>query len=235
MASEFKNYSFDNDNIAARLLRYRTESGLTRDDVIANAGTSMSKSTLQGWEGAKREASLTGIIELANLYKVSVLDIIFGNTGCYQGNSSGDEYCEIPLYSLEISAGHGSFTVGTLKPKHYLSFRKNWVRARGYHYSKLAAFSVRGDSMVGAIPDGANVIVNTEENKAIDGSIFVIRIDDRLWVKRIQWLPAGNIRLISENDIYESFDIDLKDEGIDFEVIGQVVHVAFDLHDRTLD
>lgn len=61
-----------------------------------------------------------------------------------------------------------------------------------------------------------------------DGDIFVIRIADRLWVKRTQWLPNGHLRLISQNSIYEPFDIDPKDDA--FEIIGEVVHVAYDLN-----
>ncbi|PIE42525.1 MAG: hypothetical protein CSA47_00295 [Gammaproteobacteria bacterium] len=80
------------------------------------------------------------------------------------------------------------------------------------------------------IKDGASIIINTTRKEPADGNIYVIRIGDRLWVKRTQWLLDGGLRLNSDNDYYESMDIALGDfEHDDIEIVGQVVHTAYDL------
>ncbi len=68
------------------------------------------------------------------------------------------------------------------------------------------------------IQNGAAIIINTSRNEAMDGDIFVVRIGDRLWVKRTQWLTDGGLRLISDNHIYEKMDVsavDLQHDNIE--------------------
>lgn len=58
----------------------------------------------------------------------------------------------------------------------------------------------------------------------------MVRIDDRLYVKRTQWLPKGGLRLISDNNMYESFDITKQElQQGNIQVYGQVVHISYDL------
>ena len=57
------------------------------------------------------------------------------------------------------------------------------------------------------IPDGAIILVDGNRIEPLDGKIYVIRIDERLWVKRVQWIPGGGLRLISDNRIYGDTDI----------------------------
>ena len=82
------------------------------------------------------------------------------------------------------------------------------------------------------IKDGAAVVVDRRRNNPLDGKIYIVRLQDRLWVKRIQWTPNGGLRLISDNQIYSSFDISRMDlENEDMEVIGQIIHTSYDLPD----
>ena len=79
------------------------------------------------------------------------------------------------------------------------------------------------------IPDGATILVDSSRIEPLDGKIYVIRIDDRLWIKRVQWILGGGLRLISDNRIYSDIDISKADlEHADVQICGQVVYVSYD-------
>ncbi len=146
---------------------------------------------------------------------------------------SGAEYVLIPTYDIEVSAGPGLFTQGVTGSSRYLAFRKRWMRMRGLHIENLAVLLTKGDSMVPTIPESAAVVIDRARNTALDGKVYVIRIDDRLFVKRTQWLPSGGLRLISDNkEVYQPTDISPEDfAASNVEVCGQVIHASYDLPD----
>lgn len=79
------------------------------------------------------------------------------------------------------------------------------------------------------IPDGSTLVIDRSRNYPKDGKIYVIRIDDRLYVKRVQWILNGGLRLISDNKFYEPLDISRSElEQGNIEVIGQIIHTSHD-------
>lgn len=143
-----------------------------------------------------------------------------------------DEYVLIPAYDIAVNAGHGMFSDGATNPSKHLAFRKRWVQARNLSPQCLAVLFTEGDSMVPTIPENSAIVIDRERNNALDGKVYVIRIDNRLYVKRTQWIPTGGLRLISDNKAYDSFNITKDDmQANDIEVCGQVIHASFDLPD----
>lgn len=226
---------FRREILAKKLVEHREAADLTRDEVVVSSSTGFARSSLQAWENGEREPKLEYIYDLASIYGVApwfLIDDTFQNSGTTTRNieSNNDDYSYVPFYRAEASAGSGSFTDGHRKPTHHLAFRKRWIAAKGFHLKDLVGLVVTGDSMEPTIHDGAAIIINTARNEAMDGNIYVIRMGDRLWVKRTQWLPNEGLRLISDNKLYDSLDFSAKDlEYDDIEVIGQVVHTAYDL------
>lgn len=128
------------------------------------------------------------------------------------------------------SAGGGIFSDGVIGTDDFLAFRKAWVKRNGLNAKELVALNTDGDSMLPTIPEKATILVDKSKNIAKDGRIYVIRIDDRLYVKRVQWIPTGGLKLISDNAVYESFDITRQDlESENVQVYGQVIHLSYDL------
>lgn len=221
--------------IGNRLRLIRESQNISRVQASEYAG--IGTTTMQAWENGEREASIESIEKLAVLYKTSPQQIIFGKESYEQPEKTTDnreqdnEYIYIPAYDIEVSAGFGAFSVGTQQSSRHFAFRKRWAQARGLEPTKLSAVFARGDSMEPTIKDGAVVIIDHRRNRAMDGKIYVIRIDDRLWVKRVQWLFDGGLRLISDNQIYSASDISKKElqQENNIEVIGQVIHTSYDL------
>ena len=220
------------------LTHVRLESGMTRDDVIAKSETGFSRSSLQAWESGEREPKLDNLYDLAKLYGVHPWQLISGGTShipapSVQANDvEDDEYAYIPAYDVEVSAGNGSVCLGEATATKHLAFRKQWLKSRSLNAKSLAALFTKGDSMTPTIPESAVVVINREHTQPLDGKVYVIRIEDRHYVKRIQWLIGGGLRLISDNKFYDPLDITKADmEATNIEVCGQVIHASYDLPD----
>ena len=140
---------------------------------------------------------------------------------------NGDEFVLIPGYRIQVSAGHGALTQGEMEPCRYLAFRRKWLQWRGFVEKELAIVWAKGDSMEPTIANNDTLVVHLGRSHPVDGHIYVVRNDDQLWVKRLQVRPDAWV-LISDNAIYPSITIS-KDEQHNFEVIGQVVHIAHDV------
>lgn len=244
--------------IGNRLKAAREDAALSRNRVAESVD--VGTTTLQQWETGGREASIETIGKLAELYGVTPEHLIFGSgmersigaisrrymhhigkysdkgsAGQSEDNEFGqlaDEYEYVPAYDVEVSAGAGSVCLGESEATKYLAFRKHWLTARGLNVKSLAAMFTKGDSMTPTIPESAVVVINRDQSTPLDGKVYVIRIDDRHFVKRIQWLIGGGLRLISDNKFYDPLDITKADmEATNIEICGQVIHASYDLPD----
>lgn len=139
------------------------------------------------------------------------------------------EFALIPGYRIQVSAGNGSLNNDALQPVRHLAFRRKWLKYKGFNESDLTVVWAKGDSMHPTINDNDTLIVHLGRKEPKDGYIYVFRNGEDLFVKRYQ-SALGLWRLISDNSVYPPLDIP-KEEQHQFEVIGQVVHVAKDIAD----
>ncbi len=189
--------------------------------------------TLTRWKDGTSDPKMSNILAFAKAANVSLDWLITGadiSMALTMPEAvSNEEYAYIPAYDIEASAGPGLFSDGAIEPSKYLAFRKRWIKARYLEVKSLSVIFTKGDSMEPTIPEDAIVVVDQSKTQPFDGKIYVIRIDERLFVKRVQLLPKG-IRLISDNRFYDPIDIS-KNELVSNEVqiCGQVIHAAYDL------
>lgn len=220
------------------LTQARSSASMTRDDVVNNSKTGFSRSSLQAWEAGEREPKLDNLYDLANLYGVHPWQLLSGedlpstDNIETQPDTIDDEYAYIPAYDVEVSAGNGSVCLGEATATKHLAFRRQWLTARGLREESLAALFTKGDSMTPTIPESAVVVINRDHTVPMDGKVYVIRIDDRHFVKRTQWLIGGGLRLISDNKLYDPLDITKADMAANnIEICGKVIHTSYDLPD----
>ncbi|SEH73282.1 Peptidase S24-like [Rheinheimera pacifica] len=140
-----------------------------------------------------------------------------------------EEFALIPGYRIQVSAGHGSLNPDQLNPVRHLAFRRKWLKYRGFNEHELAIVWAKGDSMEPTIHSNDTLVVHLGRNTPADGHIYIFRNGDELFVKRYQSV-LGTWRLISDNSFYSAYDIP-KHEQYNFQVVGQVVHIAKDLGD----
>ena len=103
-----------------------------------------------------------------------------------------------------------------------MAFRRYWVENYVTRDTKnLSVISVKGDSMEGVLNDGDSILINHNETTPRDG-LYVLRINENLLVKRLQLMPGGIVNVISANEAYPTFEIDLKHMEDDISIIGRV-------------
>lgn len=177
--------------------------------------------------------SLDNALQIAQLNDVSLEWLASGEE--VKANKKVDtetlesEFALIPGYSVQVSAGHGCLTKRDEKPTRYLAFRRKWLKWKRFDEKDLTVIWAKGDSMHPTISDNDTLVVHLGRKEPKDGYIYVFRNGDELFVKRFQDM-LGSWRLISDNPLYAAMDIQKHDQH-QFEVLGQVVHLAKDIAD----
>jgi len=138
-----------------------------------------------------------------------------------------EEFALIDGYHVQVGAGVGQL-VGDEQVRRQLAFRRKWLRYRQLNPADLALVFAKGDSMEPTIHSGDTILVDTAKTQIVDGSIFVIRLGDALYAKRLQKLPDGGVHIISDNQGYSVLTVLGRDmESI--QVIGKVVWIGHDV------
>ncbi|MDE1909426.1 MAG: helix-turn-helix transcriptional regulator [Pseudomonas sp.] len=135
--------------------------------------------------------------------------------------STDETYAYVPLYDARCSAGHGAWNENA-KVLTMLAFTAYSLRKQGLTPSMLSAIRVDGDSMAGLLEDGDTVMIDHGRNQLEAEAVYVIRLDDHLYAKRLQRLFDGSVRIISENKAYGDVVVS-KTQLNDLEIIGRVV------------
>lgn len=138
------------------------------------------------------------------------------------------DYIAIPLYNgVSAAAGAGSI-IDHERPDDMLMFKEAWVRVElGARPQDLYLIRVSGDSMEPTLRAGDAILVNRRATLPDREGVYILRLNGMLVVKRLQALPGGRIRVISDNAAFTSFDVTRSElEGDDMAVIGRVVWVG---------
>jgi phage repressor protein C with HTH and peptisase S24 domain len=128
----------------------------------------------------------------------------------------------VPRLDVGAAAGAGAFD-GREQVRAHIAFDPAWLRriARG-GADQLSVIQVQGDSMVPALADGDEILVDRGDgaDRLRDG-IYVLRIDDALVVKRLALNPAKRTLTIqSDNPAYPGWP-DCPLGSVD--IVGRVV------------
>ena len=91
----------------------------------------------------------------------------------------------------------------------------------------IFAFSILNFSPASSnIIQFSQIVVDTSINEYINDGIYAIKIENALFVKRLQYMP-GKLLVKSDNPIYQPFEVDLKTNNVN--IIGAVVYVMNDM------
>lgn len=132
-----------------------------------------------------------------------------------------DEFVFVPRYDIQAAAGHGQL-ISNEQPMFAMAFRRYWIENYVTRDIKnLSVISVKGDSMEGVLNDGDTILINHGQTTPRDG-LYVLRLNENLLVKRLQLIPGGIVNVISANEAYPTFEIDLKNPTDDVSIIGRV-------------
>ncbi|WP_368158405.1 helix-turn-helix transcriptional regulator [Aeromonas sp. R10-2] len=146
---------------------------------------------------------------------------------CYKWEEFDEEYALIDGYHISVSAGHGAFN-DDHSVKRRLAFRRKWLKYRQLNPDNLVVVFAKGDSMEPTIHSGDSILVDISRNQIQDGGLFVLRLGDELYAKRLQKRVDGGVNIISDNKTgYETLAV-MPNELDSLSIIGKVVWLGHD-------
>ncbi|MDD2183690.1 helix-turn-helix domain-containing protein [Kingella sp. SNUBH-2017] len=206
--------------MSSPVVRAKEALGVETDTALAKA-LGVAQSVIGGYN-RRNTVPLEQCIKIAERTGVSLDWLILGK-GEMQGSTGGAAEFDdadavwVPLYDVEVSAGSGIEVYGE-RIIQRVPFAKSWLHSEGLYARHLACLPVHGDSMEPTLQHGDIVLVNHEKTRG-DG-VFVIRMGNALRVKRLQWLANGDLRISSDNAIYEPEQVNPDDLGDQFAILG---------------
>ncbi len=204
-----------NVEMGGRIKEERQRIGLAQADFGSKCG--VSKTSQFNYESGERSPDAEYLAKAGEL-AVDVLYVVTGK----RSQSANDEYVVIHRHkNVAASAGMGAIN-GHDDETEGLCFRRSWLNKRRLQSSMLKVIDVTGDSMVGKLSDGDQVLIDMSQTTPKSGYAYVLLQGDELLVKYVQLLPDGILRVSSENQSYKPYDIDLTKTS-DVSILGRVV------------
>ena len=136
-----------------------------------------------------------------------------------------DDFTLIPVVALErdrMTAREG--IKASAKGKY--AFRRTWLQSKG-NLENFVLFAVRSDSMDPTITDGDFVLIDRSQKEVVVGNIYALRIENAVMVNRLQPMGDRRIKVMSDNKLYESYELDFGTG--DIEIIGQIIWIGREL------
>lgn len=134
------------------------------------------------------------------------------------------DYSKVPVLDIDISAGFGTDVICE-EACGDLAFSDDWLRDKSLKADQLAIVFAKGDSMQPTINSSDALLVDLRPIERITDGIHVIRINDHLYVKRLQSTFTGEVKIISDNTFYEAQTV-APDQLHKLNVIGKVVWIG---------
>lgn len=134
-------------------------------------------------------------------------------------------WCTLPVYDVHAAAGAGTliqseYQIGTFQIPCVL------LHEYGLNSENSSIIFVDGDSMEPTLSHKDKLLVDIQEYfHPVSNGVYVIRIDDAVYVKRLHWdIENGLYNIISDNSKYAPFKID-HNNGRNFKIIGKVITI----------
>ncbi|MBO2611195.1 XRE family transcriptional regulator [Shewanella algae] len=194
-----------------------------------------SEGGVRKWFTQGTKPSFDKMVRISRLYNVN-LEWLCTGEGTKQietemaicpGNEFDEEYALINGFHAQVSTGHGAVWDDE-KVRRKLAFRTKWLRFRGLQPENLRVVFAKGDSMEPTIHTGDSILVDITQTTLTDGSIFVLRLGDELYAKRLQKHIDGSVTIISDNKEYKEQVVTAADLPM-LNIVGKVVWIGKDV------
>jgi phage repressor protein C with HTH and peptisase S24 domain len=133
-----------------------------------------------------------------------------------------DRFRNIPKVKARLSAGGGSFEIGS-EIQGYYAFQMEWLVSKG-NPRRMVLMDIFGNSMEPELKDGDTVLIDESQKAILAGAVYAVGVDDTIMVKRIEKHP-NKLVLISDNTDYAPIYLSGAD-GQSVRIIGKVVWVG---------
>lgn len=138
--------------------------------------------------------------------------------------SDPGEHITIPRLDVSASMGAGLARTVTDEVVEQISVHREWLRrnVNATAPGNLALLDAKGDSMEGTFSDGDLLLVDRGISEVKVDAVYVLALDDELFIKRLQRRPDGTMLMLSDNPKYPPYELKNGDLST-FQVLGRVL------------
>lgn len=125
--------------------------------------------------------------------------------------SQDSNFITIPQLDVAGSMGSGRVPQDHIEVIRDITVHLDWLKTQGLSYSKLENLAIidgDGDSMEGTFRNGDALLVDRGITEIRTDAIYVFTLDGELFIKRLQRLTGGSLRMISDNPVYPAIMIE---------------------------
>ena len=148
-----------------------------------------------------------------------------GHTYHHPTNPDDDIFAGVPKVKARLSAGNGSFEVGS-DIEGYYAFRRDWLNTKGA-INNMVLMDIFGNSMEPEMKDGDTILIDESQKDVLAGAIYAVGVDDTIMVKRLEKHP-NKLVLLSDNRDYAPIFLE-SDEIDSVRIIGKVIWIGREL------
>lgn len=107
-----------------------------------------------------------------------------------------------------------------------LAFKTDWLQTEFPNsFDNLLLTQMADESMEPTLHRGDLVLVDTSDRDlaTVSHGIYLLKLSDRILVKRLQYVADDILRVLSDHSAYEGFSVSLQDKASGLSLMGKVV------------
>lgn len=207
------------NDISGRITQAREAAGISKSELARKLG--VTPQSVYDWEQGNTAPRGKRLNELADALGVSVHWLAFGEESARAITDRDSLVVAVPLMESHPSAGGGEECSNVAI--RMIELAKKWLRdhLNFTNFLNLRIFITRGDSMEPTLHSGDPVLVDVGVKSFDDDGVYVARLDDRIYIKRFQYLPGRKLLMVSDNPRYQPVTISPEDN---FEILGRSIY-----------
>ena len=204
----------ENSATANALRFWLKETGLKQAELAEKVG--LEQGTISNMARGARGIKAEHLERMCEVFGISLAEFFACKT------AELPEIVFIRLVKAVPRAGTGSLETDSDTVSLY-SFHTSFIRRKGGTPETMVLFNIDGDSMEPTVSAGDMVMINQSLNDIRSGSIYLIRFEGELMLKRLERRPGGEVLIRSDNEKYDDIAIKKDQDHIDFEIFGRMV------------
>lgn len=205
------------------------EKGINQNDIVfflADQGINYTLDGVKNWfrkdEKTRNNPEIKTLRALAELFDTSLDELIIGGSDTLK-DLSLDNIVFLSKSEMRVGAGSEGVYDLTMLQKDERKIAVDKAFLKGLDTRNLRIFEVVGDSMEPDFYEGdwaiADMVAGRDKFVRIAG-VYIVRMGESVYIKRVEFLPHNGIKLISINTKYG--EMYPHKEGYEWEILGKV-------------
>jgi len=220
--SEQESAGIGTSTLGSRLVEIRqSQPGrLSQADFAKTVG--VGRTTQLRYESGEREPDVPYIRAVCEVYQICSEWLLNGTGPKHPGSAAvvEGELVRVPQYDVVASMGPGALNGEEAIIDHW-PMSVDHLRSLGVTAADAIIIATRGDSMSPTLEDGDRVLIDRGKRKQTSSGIYVLRLGDELFAKRLQWKTDGSLLVKSDNAAYDTEEV-ARDAAKGLYIVGRV-------------